>query len=128
MYDKFIRVPMMIYDPRRSGASGSGRRGFEHRHRPDDFWICRLKPAVGWQGLNLSAYTQAKSPAKTRTEFLCEHLWKVDIIAASEGYRTKKWKYFRYREDMAHEELYDLSKDPLEKNNLAGNEQNMPPC
>jgi hypothetical protein len=45
----------------------------------------------------------------------------VDIIAASEGFRTKKWKYFRYRDDVAHEELYDLSKDPLEKNNLINN-------
>ena len=50
---------------------------------------------------------------------MCEHLWKVDIIPSSEGLRTKKWKYFRYRDDLKHEELYDLSKDPLEKNNLA---------
>jgi arylsulfatase A-like enzyme len=121
MYDRSLRVPMMIYDPRRPGHRVVEDEVLNIDIAPTIFGFAGLKPALGWQGLNLSSYTQAKSPAKTRTEFLCEHLWKVDIIAASEGYRTKKWKYFRYREDMAHEELYDLSKDPLEKNNLAGN-------
>jgi arylsulfatase A-like enzyme len=44
----------------------------------------------------------------------------VDIIAPSEGLRTKDWKYFRYRNDPDHEELYNLEKDPLEKDNLVG--------
>jgi arylsulfatase A-like enzyme len=46
-------------------------------------------------------------------------LWDVAIIAPSEGVRTSKWKYFRYRKDLAHEELYDLENDPLEMTNLA---------
>ena len=121
MYDKSLRVPMMIYDPRRPGHRVVEDEVLNIDIAPTIFGFAGLKPSENWQGLNLSAYTQAKSPAKTRTEFLCEHLWKVDIIASSEGYRTKKWKYFRYREDKAHEELYDLSRDPLEKKNLAGN-------
>jgi arylsulfatase A-like enzyme len=40
-------------------------------------------------------------------------------IPSSEGVRTAKWKYFRYRLIKAPEELYDLEHDPLEKNNLA---------
>lgn len=121
MYDKSLRVPMMIYDPRRPGHRVVEDEVLNIDIAPTIFGFAGLKPSESWQGLNLSAYTQAKSPAKTRTEFLCEHLWKVDIIASSEGYRTKKWKYFRYREDKAHEELYDLSRDPLEKKNLVGN-------
>ncbi|MFN5931891.1 MAG: sulfatase/phosphatase domain-containing protein, partial [Sphingobacteriales bacterium] len=40
-------------------------------------------------------------------------------IPSSEGIRTERWKYFRYRLIDAPEELYDLKNDPLEKNNLA---------
>ncbi|MCL6259563.1 DUF4976 domain-containing protein [Aquiflexum sp. TKW24L] len=45
----------------------------------------------------------------------------MDIIPPSEGLRTEDWKYFRYINDPRHEELYDLTSDPLEKNNLALN-------
>jgi arylsulfatase A-like enzyme len=123
MYDRSLRVPMMIYDPRNP----------KHRVIEDEVLNIDIAPTIfgfagvgqpsSWQGINLSGYTKAASPAKSRVEFLCEHLWKVDIIAASEGFRTKKWKYFRYRDDLAHEELYDLSKDPLEKNNLINSPQ-----
>jgi arylsulfatase A-like enzyme len=50
---------------------------------------------------------------------LIEHLWKLPDIPSSEGIRTDKWKYFRYRFINAPEELYDLKKDPLETKNLA---------
>jgi arylsulfatase A-like enzyme len=56
-----------------------------------------------------------------RKEVLIEHLWQTPIIPPSEAIRTERWKYFRYINDPGHEELYDLSIDPLEKNNLATN-------
>jgi arylsulfatase A-like enzyme len=118
MYDKSLRVPMMIYDPRNPKHRVIEDEVLNIDIAPTIFGFAGLSQPKSWQGVNLSGYTKAASPAKSRVDFLCEHLWKVDIIASSEGFRTKKWKYFRYREDLKHEELYDLSKDPLEKNNL----------
>jgi hypothetical protein len=65
--------------------------------------------------------TRGENLLEDRSEFIIEHLWEVDIIAASEGLRTTRWKYFRYRNDLEHEELYDLKNDPQEINNLAAN-------
>ena len=43
-------------------------------------------------------------------------------IVQSEGYRSKDWKYIRYTElDPVVEQLFDLSNDPLEEHDLAGN-------
>lgn len=119
MYDNSIRVPMIIYDPRNPG----------HRTVPDMTLNIDIAPTIlgfakteipeMWQGRNLSSYVVGENPAADRKEFVVEHLWKVNIIAASEGIRTKNWKYFRYQDDMDHEELYDLEKDPMEINNLA---------
>ncbi|MFC5625607.1 sulfatase family protein [Algoriphagus winogradskyi] len=120
MYDNSLRVPMIIYDPRNPG----------HRVISDFALNIDIAPTVlefangilpqEYQGISLADYVIGENPAIERSEFIAEHLWKVKIIAASEGIRTKDWKYFRYQDDLAHEELYDLNKDPLEKKNLAG--------
>ena len=68
-------------------------------------------------------YVNGGSPVPVREEFIGEHLWEVDIIVPSEGLRTKEWKYFRYRNDRQHEELYHLLIDPQEAHNLAGKKQ-----
>lgn len=76
------------------------------------------------QGISLAGYTiQKQSPGINRDAFLCEHLWKFKNIPASEGIRTKDYKYFRYRDFPDHEEFYDLKNDPIEKINLAGNKE-----
>ncbi len=41
-------------------------------------------------------------------------------IPQSEGIRTERWKYIRYFKHPEFKELYNLSKDPLEEENLAG--------
>lgn len=120
MYDNSIRVPLIIYDPRNPG----------HRTISDFTLNIDVAPTIlefangmipdSYQGLSLADYVLGKNPAIDRKDFVVEHLWKVDIIPASEGLRSKEWKYFRYQDDLAHEELYNLEKDPMEKNNLAG--------
>jgi arylsulfatase A-like enzyme len=119
MYDRSLRVPMIIYDPRKAQHQEIEDVVLNIDIAPTIFGFAGLTQPKSWQGLNLAGYTKSNLPAQGREDFLCEHLWKVDIIPSSEGLRSKKWKYFRYRDDLKHEELYDLSKDPLEKNNLA---------
>ena len=121
MYDNSIRVPLIIYDPRNPG----------HRKISDFTLNIDVAPTImdfangivpsTWQGISLADYVIGKNPAGERKDFIVEHLWKVNIIPASEGLRTKDWKYFRYQDDLAHEELYDLEKDPMETKNLAKN-------
>jgi arylsulfatase A-like enzyme len=114
MYDNSLRVPLIVFDPRQTG----GKRNTDFALNIDvpatilDF--AGIQSPKSWQGTSLRSNQLAK-----RKDFLTEHLWQVDIIPPSEAIRNERWKYFRYINDPGHEELYDLSVDPLEINNLA---------
>ncbi len=114
MYDNSLRVPLIVFDPRKEGGK-----------RVDDFALnidvpatildlAGIKTPKIWQGISLNSPQMAN-----RKEFLTEHLWQTPIIPPSEAIRTERWKYFRYINDPSHEELYDLSVDPLETTNLS---------
>jgi arylsulfatase A-like enzyme len=120
MYDNSLRVPMIIYDPRNPMHRDVADFALNIDIAPTILEFAGVSAPALWQGESLAGYVKGEDPAKDRVEFVAEHLWKVNIIPASEGIRTKDWKYFRYQDDLAHEELYNLKKDPLEKNNLAG--------
>lgn len=119
MYEPSLRVPLIIYDP-----AGNGHRTVEDMALNIDipstiFEYAGIQIPEAWQGISLAAYTRGASPASSRESFLCEHLWENKDIPPSEGIRTNNWKYFRYRNDLQHEELYNLEVDPEEKFNLA---------
>jgi arylsulfatase A-like enzyme len=72
-----------------------------------------------YQGESLLPFVKGKKGGFNRNTILIEHLWDYPQIPSSEGVRSDRWKYFRYRFIDAPEELYDLKNDPLETRNLA---------
>ena len=119
MYDNSLRVPLIIFDPRNPNHRDIDDMALNIDIAATIFDFAGLDIPENWQGQSLAPYVKGENPLASREEFICEHLWQVDIIAPSEGIRTANWKYFRYRNDTAHEELYNLENDPLEKKNLA---------
>ena len=114
MYDNSLRVPLILYDPRQIGGERTTDFALNIDIPSTILDLAGIKAPKSWQGTSLLSKDLAK-----RKDFLSEHLWQVDIIAPSEAIRTERWKYFRYLNDPQQEELYDLSLDPLEINNLA---------
>lgn len=114
MYEPSLRVPLMVFDPRKDGGKRNPNFALNIDVPATILDLAGIKVPEPWQGVSLSSSDLAK-----RKEFVTEHLWQTPIIPPSEAIRTDRWKYFRYVNDPAWEELYDLSMDPLEKNNLA---------
>lgn len=114
MYDNSLRVPLIVFDPRENGGKRDKSFALNIDVPATILDLAGIKTPKSWQGLSLNSSQLAK-----RKEFLTEHLWQTPIIPPSEAIRTERWKYFRYINDPKHEELYDLSVDLLEKNNLA---------
>ena len=82
--------------------------------------IAGVERPSSYHGQSLKPMLEGKRPSMSRDTVLIEHLWVFDQIPASEGIRTSGWKYFRYVDDQSLEFLFDLSADPQEKVNLAG--------
>ncbi|WP_057937343.1 sulfatase family protein [Algoriphagus resistens] len=118
MYENSIRVPLIIYDPRNPGHRDIEDIALNIDVAPTIFDFAGIEVPLEWQGRTLAPFVNGENPVFDRKSFITEHLWEVDIIPPSEGIRTNEWKYFRYRNDPGHEELYDLVSDPLETNNL----------
>jgi len=119
MYEPSLRVPLILFDPRNNKPRKIEDLVLNIDVPSTILELAQLDIPEAWQGISLAGYAKGEDPAAKREMFLCEHLWEYDPIPGSEGIRTKEWKYFRYRDDLKHEELYNLVEDPHERNNLS---------
>ncbi|MGB3587762.1 MAG: family 78 glycoside hydrolase catalytic domain, partial [Tunicatimonas sp.] len=121
LYDNSVRVPLIVFDPR-----------VNQHHDNDQFALNIDVPATmldlaglsvpdTYQGKSLVSIVSGETTSLVRDTALIEHLWEFENIPPSEGIRTAEWKYFRYVNDKSSEELYHLTDDPQEINNLANN-------
>jgi alpha-L-rhamnosidase len=118
MYDLSVRVPLIIYDPR------AKHQDIEEQALNVDvpatmLDLAGLPQPKHYHGKSLLPLVRGSQKALNRDAVLIEHLWEFDKIPPSEGVRTNDWKYFRYVNDKAWEELYDLKNDSKETKNLA---------
>jgi arylsulfatase A-like enzyme len=119
MYDVSIRIPLIIYDPRKSKPAVIDAMALNIDITKTLLDMAGIAAPRNYQGMSLVPYIQKGNIRSYRKSILIEHLWTLPAIPSSEGIRTSRWKYFRYRYIEAPEELYDLENDPLEKNNLS---------
>lgn len=120
-HEESIRVPLIIYDPRKSAQHGIKR---DEMVLNIDLASTMLDLAdvpvpQGVQGKSLAPLLTGDKP-EWREEFYYEHFFDHERIPKNEGVVTGRYKYMRYPEQQpVFEEFYDLSTDPGEVNNLA---------
>lgn len=130
MYEESIRIPLIIRDPRRS-SSGRHRRAEQMALNID------LAPTMlDFAGVPIPQRMQGKSLAPIvagstrplRDDWYYEHFYEHrNNIRPTEGVRTPKFKYIRYpKQNPVYEQLFDLSKDPCELNDLAPDADHKP--
>jgi arylsulfatase A-like enzyme len=126
MHEESIRTPMIVRDPRlRAGRCGITLDPMVlNLDVPATLLDLAGVPApVGMQGRSLMPWVFGSSAA-SRSEWFYENHFRnspAGPIPASEGIRTRQWKYIRYIDtDPLYEQLFDLKTDPREEKNLAG--------
>lgn len=123
MHEESIRTPMIILDPRSSNSS-KGQSVSEMTLNIDiaptllSLAGVEIPPSV--QGRDLGNLVAKRHTGWRRDWFYEHHFNNNGWIPETEGVRTEKWKYTRYIDTQPEwEELFDLVKDPKEKENLA---------
>jgi len=124
MHEESIRIPLIIYDPRNKKKMQGRKRGemtLSIDIAPTILDFAGIPSPAGMQGSSLLPLVQKRARTDWRREWFYEYSYDHGgRIAASEGIRNERWKYVRYQKHAApYEELYDLKKDPCEKENLA---------
>ena len=119
MHDNSLRVPMIIYDPRVKTHNDIEDMVLNIDISKTILDLAWIQAPEAYQGLSLIPYVAQGKHEEKRETILVEHLWELPLIPSSEGIRSNKWKYFRYRFIDTPEELYDLENDPMEIHNLA---------
>ena len=122
IYDAPLSVPFLVYDPRQPEATRqrvSQTTVLNLDLTPTILEMAAVENPSWMDGVSLVP-TLSGSDSSLRDGFLCQHLGTVvPSIIETEGYRTQRWKYLRYRAYEHSEELYDLERDPHEAVNLA---------
>jgi arylsulfatase A-like enzyme len=121
-HEESIRVPLIIYDPRKNG-----NRDIEKREdialnidvAPTILGIVGIDKPPTMQGVNL--LSSNKNENKNRDYFFYEHTFLGSPkLPKVEGVVGPKLKYLNYIE-YNYEQLFDLENDPHEKYNLINN-------
>jgi arylsulfatase A-like enzyme len=119
MYEPSVRVPLIVMDPRQRRHGDVDAMALNTDVPATLLDIAGVRRPSSWPGRSLLPLVGNSPGATGHDTLLLEHLWVFDAIPASEGLRTARTKYFRYVDDRSLEYLYDLSKDPDERHNLA---------
>jgi arylsulfatase A-like enzyme len=144
LYEESIRIPLIIYDPRISNEKGGmivDELCLTVDLAPTILDLTGVKAPLGMQGESLNPLLKGEN-IKWRTDFFCENMFMGQNYPRMEAVRSKDWKYIRYfskekdqhhifslvapllDEEPVYEELYHLSTDPGETNNVIGNPKN----
>ena len=118
MYEQSIRIPLIIFDPGEKTPAVVNDMALNIDVPSTILSYAGVDIPENYQGIDLTGYIK-KNGVESREYILIEHLWDNVHIPSSEGIRTEKWKYFRYRDKGGREELYDMEYDPEETRNLA---------
>jgi arylsulfatase A-like enzyme len=121
MYDRSIRVPLIIYDPRVKQHRDIDDMALNIDVTATIVDLAGIDVPASYHGKSLVPIVRGDEKTLSRDAVLIEHLWEFPDIPPSEGVRTDEWKYMRYVDDPSIEELYNLREDPQETNNLAFN-------
>ena len=124
LYDVSLRVPLIVCDPRVEKSLRRQRRtelALNIDIAPTVLDLAGVPRPPTMQGRSLMPLVRGRQVA-WRDDFFCENNFRVpeQYYPLMEGVRTTQWKYVRYPEmNPVYEQLYDLTRDPLETRDLA---------
>ena len=125
-HEESIRVPLIIFDPRKDSklkGKVSDEIALNIDIMPTILNLAGVHVPEGVQGIDLSGLVADKNSPARRRDFFYEHTFMGSPgIPKVEGVVSRDIKYMKFIEH-DYEELYDLKRDKLEKNNLADEEQ-----
>lgn len=126
-YEEALRVPLLVrYPPLAAAGTVSGALVLNIDIAPTLLTLAGVAAPAAMQGKSflplLGPARSASSDAEFRAAFLAEYSHEADQprIPTWRAVRTPRWKYIQYPTLPGMDELYDLTADPLEMRNLAG--------
>ncbi len=122
-HQESIRVPLIIHDPRMPKeqiGKTNDNMTLNVDLAPTILAAAGIKAPERMQGRDIAPLYLDKNQPEWRTEYYYEHptFKNVDFIPSSQALVRKDWKYF-YWPDFKLEQLFDLTADPREENDLA---------
>tara|TARA_B110000977_G_C11048345_1_gene481406 strand:+ start:459 stop:2033 length:1575 start_codon:yes stop_codon:yes gene_type:complete len=130
-YDESLRTPFIVYDPRLGARHGavSDKMVLNIDVAPTLLDLAGVKVPTIMDGKSLVPLVsdlQSQVSEQWRSQFAYEHFTSpsraMRPIPRTDGIRTDDFKYVRWFDAApVVEELFDLSRDPAEMNNLASN-------
>lgn len=120
-HEESIRVPLIIYDPRKPQKSAKkvDDMVLNIDIAPTILGLAKVAVPKSMQGKDLLAISEGKDKGPKRSDFFYEHTFMgspgIPKVEGVVGYKKKYMKFIEH----GYEQLFDLEKDPGERHNLA---------